>query len=435
MDILKHHNDPQPTGVRHSGSNNNNSKNSKTKMLILVNACAMLMVALIALKSILEANNKQQHGRRTSDADVASREEEREDGTNEKNSLFWKSLTDTKIEQIENYRSGDALMLNFHPTHHGGTSFCTTIGRNGIHGDPAPSFACMEDTEGVMPDPPLCKDHASESEDPYCRSYREMHRDRVPWWKNETGPFIESIRPYFHMISWEYGSVGSLLKYKRSLDDPDWEHPFLLSVAITRDPLSRMMAGDRIINDKYEGIEDNNLSQKGWWDYAAYDNMDQTDNFFLRMLSGQVRPTRTESQTTHTNHIEEGIPRTTKEMMELFPTELYRTHFEHARSVLGNFTVVLDIACLDEGFEALGNLLHMDLPPADSRKHPPRPSDRERIGHDDVYEYLLAKNRWDIALYEYSKTISLVECDSLADKTTPQMSDKKSIKTGDKANP
>ena len=42
--------------------------------------------------------------------------------------------------------------------------------------------------------------------------------------------------------------------------------------------------------------------------------------------------------------------------------------------------------------------------------HPPA---RERIGHDDVYEYLLEKNKLEIELYEYALERSLVKCDRI----------------------
>ena len=50
---------------------------------------------------------------------------------------------------------------------------------------------------------------------------------------------------------------------------------------------------------------------------------------------------------------------------------------------------------------------------ANSGKHKTR-SAQERIGYEDVYQYLLEKHEWDIKLYEYSKTISLVDCEEVA---------------------
>jgi hypothetical protein len=40
---------------------------------------------------------------------------------------------------------------------------------------------------------------------------------------------------------------------------------------------------------------------------------------------------------------------------------------------------------------------------------------RDRIKNDEVYEYLVKRNKMDIAMYEWSKGISLVRCDELVD--------------------
>lgn len=302
-------------------------------------------------------------------------------------------------------------MLSFHAVHHGGTSFCDRIGRHGIHGDPAPSFACMGDNDHLVPQPPeLCE----EEFDPFCYTYEVMSAEEKPWWRNQTGFFIERIRPYFHMISWEFGGVELILEYNhRSIQETHWENDRLMSVAVTRDPISRMMAGDSTINIKYAGITEDALGRKEWWDFAVYDDMPHTDNFFLRMMNGKMAPERTEHQKEQlTNHIAEGIDRSTEEMMDLFPTGITEIDFEEAKAMLDRFTIVLDISCLDAGIDALAQLLGLEVPPVTKIYHP-KPSNRERIGHDDVYEYLLEKNKWDIALYEYSKTISLIQCDSL----------------------
>lgn len=38
---------------------------------------------------------------------------------------------------------------------------------------------------------------------------------------------------------------------------------------------------------------------------------------------------------------------------------------------------------------------------------------RAQVGDDEVYDFLLERNRLDIELYEWSKTISLVNCATL----------------------
>ena len=137
----------------------------------------------------------------------------------------------------------------------------------------------------------------------------------------------------------------------------------------------------------------------------------------MRLLTNQSTGKRSEQQRQIKNHVQEGITRTTEEIMALFPSNIDEKSFEHAKSVLDRFTVVLDIACLDDGMEALAGMIGLDYHPLDNidrRKANKRKSSqgtpKERIGHDDVYEYLREKNRWDIALYEYSKNISMVRC-------------------------
>ena len=55
-----------------------------------------------------------------------------------------------KQQQIENYRKGDVLLINVHATHHAGTTFCGTIGRNGINHSLAPVFARIGDRDQIM---------------------------------------------------------------------------------------------------------------------------------------------------------------------------------------------------------------------------------------------------------------------------------------------
>lgn len=341
-------------------------------------------------------------------------------------------MTSKKRLQIKNYINGTALILNIHPTHHAGTTFCGTIGRNG---GLSPGFVCMGDSHHVVQEPScMQKDFKTRQRDepPFCYSYQEIKKWFTPWRKVETGPFIEFIRPYFHMISWEFGGINNVKKkgHGRTLNDPDWDHPNLLSVIITRDSLSRLLAGDGTINKKFPGYSTKALSHEKWWDYALYKDLENTDNFFLRILSGDKRSSFNKTQRLIPNHIEAGIERTTEELMELFPTNLDEKNFEHAKAVLDKFTVVLDIACLTEGMEALAHMLHIGpLLTKQDKKEKQRQEEqqrrilklheapKERIQYEDVYQYLLAKNHWDMALYEYSKTISLVNCENIKANT------------------
>jgi hypothetical protein len=346
---------------------------------------------------------KQKETATTENAATPEDDEDDDETTSDEEEIgeLFDSLLPTQKAQIESFRKGTGLIVNIHPTHHAGTTFCFTVGK----AVGAPAFACMRDKQQVAPDPPDCQKLGLADGDPDCKSFNKI---RTPFQKEETGSNIHAIVPYFRMVSWEYSApVGG----SKSLDDTDWAHPNLVSVVITRDPLSRLLAGDGQTKKEYPGYNKGGLSRKGWWDYAVYDNNKNTDNFFLRIWTTTKRKKRTSSQQSIQNHIETRVNRTTEELMDLFPTGIEERHFNHGKALLDQFTFVLDVECLDDGMDAVKNLLGIDpeLQQRKSRKKAYAPT-KERIGYEDVYEYLAAKNEWDIALYEYSKTISLVKC-------------------------
>jgi hypothetical protein len=94
-----------------------------------------------------------------------------------------------------------------------------------------------------------------------------------------------------------------------------------------------------------------------------------------------------------------------------------RKYLDVAKDVILRISIVLDMACLDRGMEALEDLFHYTLSPRGEKnrakavaKHDGRPPPRERIGNDKVYNYLLERNTLELELYEWSKSIALVQC-------------------------
>ena len=265
------------------------------------------------------------------------------------------------IEQIETYKNGTGLILNIHVTHHGGTTFCALVGRSS--GGISPQFACMGDRENIM--------------------NGTQPRDK-PWTnKDDTANKIAMIRPYFHMISWEFSSAGKI-----PLSATDWENPNLLSVYVTRDPMSRLLSGMGPYSKRAVGYGSDNFTKHDWWNFAKGEGgfpPRVTDNYALRILAG--------------NGCCQGADTSIK-------------HLEDAKTLLNRFSIILDIACLDNGIDALADLLNITLNESrrKKRKSEHHASVRERIGHDDVYEYLLEKNKPSIELYEWSKTKALIQC-------------------------
>jgi len=259
------------------------------------------------------------------------------------------------------------------------------------------------------------------------REFRQM----APVRREETGEYVKATRARFHMASWEFNGVDDRNEMmRRNLSDTDWEHPHLVSVVVTREPISRMLAGDMDIHILYPGYDTLNLSRAGWWDYATNPARQQTDNFFLRILAGKPRRANVTNRRKRARvkrykymYTNDNLPRV-EDLHAKF--DIGKSQYDRAVEVLNRFTVVLDLACLDQGLRTLARLLNLNTTFVDDRvdwlterrkrlktgkkRHLQTVSLRDRIGYDDVYEYLLERNKWDIRLYEYSKTISLVNC-------------------------
>jgi len=162
----------------------------------------------------------------------------------------------------------------------------------------------------------------------------------------------------------------------------------LVSVYITRNPLDRLLSGGGVVNRKYGTLEERTLNQ--WW---AYSNSTYTDNFALQRLTAG---TCVDGDRTPESCVDKG------------------------KELLSRFTFVLDQECLSESMAAFAEIMGKPIPDGTSRTYNKIPKSatetaRERIKSDDIYKYLVERNKMDTALYEWSKSISLVRCDKLVD--------------------
>ena len=282
----------------------------------------------------------------------------------------------TAISQALNFRRGSGFLVNVHITHHGGTTFCNIIGH--AANVTAPGFNCMysEDDAAEM----IQQD---QDQSPQSLPVR-------PWTAAETAGNIALLRPHFDLVSWEFAHAPDASNPERPLSATAWEDPNLVSVIIMRDPIDRLLAGSGYVNRHFP--KEDLRTHEQWWEFARNDRV--TNNYALRVLAGDGCCAGEDTSIRH-----------------------YRA----AQKVVERFTFVLDIACLDEGLVALADVLGLALDPHQQRKSErkkrkaERGTARERIGHDneDVYDFLVRRNHYDIQLYEWSKTRSLVDCSSL----------------------
>jgi hypothetical protein len=218
----------------------------------------------------------------------------------------------------------------------------------------------------------------------------ELPRD-PPWLFNDTATNVEKIRPFFHFISWEFSN-----KRKTPLEAVDWENSNLLSIFPVKHPVDRVLS---FVGKKTATIlgheTEEELTHEDWWKLARGEvpspvSEAVTNNYGLRILGD--------------NGCCDGV-------------NTSRIHLDHAKALIDRMTILLDVRCLNNGIEALAFLTNMTIE-NDANKlmqrtnhvHPPT---RERIRYDDVYEYLMEKNKLEIELYEYARERSLVRCDEL----------------------
>lgn len=264
-----------------------------------------------------------------------------------------------RAAQIENYREDAALMIHIHVTHHGGTTFCNTVGNAIGDNKNTPSFACI---------------------------WTERGRRIDPWnTRRETKRNVLILRKKFHMISWEYQDFPIR---NVPLESTDWESPNIVSVIIMRDPMSRMLTDSSYLKNTFghgnQKIE--SLTAKDWHEYSR---SVQTDNFALRILTdrwGCCSGADTDPD-----------------------------HLKMAKKLLRRMTYVLDMACLDEGMARLSAELGitMNIKKGKRVRSHVGSSPEERIKDKEIYRYLIEKNRLDIKLYEWSKSLALVDCASI----------------------
>jgi hypothetical protein len=277
-----------------------------------------------------------------------------------------------KALQKKNFRNGTGLLLNIHITHHGGATFCARVGR----ALGAASFRCMRPAEGDV------------DEEEWATIDFQAHNNMTPWSYNDTSSNLATLRKYVRMHSWGLGIKPT--RPVRPLSATHWEDPNVVSVLVVRDPISRLLSHNEIImkqefEDRQEE-EEPPWTKEQWWWFA--NNSDYTDGYALKWLTDEERPGCCQGEHTR------------------------RIHLQLAQRLVQRFTYILDIACLDRGMALLAEELGFDLVlrRGGERDYVHGMSNQERIGHDEIYEYLLKRNQLGIELYEWSKNLSLVRC-------------------------
>lgn len=325
------------------------------------------------------------------------------------------SRYEIKAQQIENFKNDKGILLNLNVVHHGGTTVCQEV-TDVLKG---PSFNCLN---------PLEQDDVGD----------DFPAD-WPWASEDTAINIEIVKKNFKFLTWTLHphkpvSVSRMNEKQRrkqgnslyshflthnpmfycqpTLSDTDWENPNLVSMLVIREPLSRSLAGDALMQQMYPGIfVHDNATITEWWDFAR--NPTHTNNFALRVLS--ANHSCCSGETTD------------------------RSFLEQAKEQIRRFTFVLDIDCLEHGLEKIAEQLEFELhhwDQSEDKNHDHSPV-KDRIPFPDVYEFLQKRNKLDIELYEWAKERALVDCKAVyadeAEKDKEKQNPTLTGHTGEKA--
>jgi hypothetical protein len=179
-----------------------------------------------------------------------------------------------------------------------------------------------------------------------------------------------------------YRSISRAIRSGKVISsNQDVHAPTFLILTPSFPLFSRLLSGDGIIFDTYPGMLQGNGTLEQWNSFARTET--ETNNYALTRLVG--RPCC------------QGVNTDPK-------------YLEEAKDLLKRFTFVLDIECLEAGLVALADIL--GITPVRNRKRKVHPPPEDRIP-SEVHKFLLQRNRLDIALYKWTKTISLVDCSAL----------------------
>jgi hypothetical protein len=269
-------------------------------------------------------------------------------------------------QQILHYRNGTALIINVHVTHHAGTTMSGVLGR-APNTSGCPAFACNHPTE---------EDNVNETE------YPKKH----PWTYNQTEDNIAIVRKYFHFIGWEFRTAPKI-----PLSETNWESPNLVSIYVTRDPISRMFAGSAYVQKHYPFVHnaDVEASKEDWMAFAEDDF--SSNNYTLRVLAGDGC-----CNGTHTE----------------------RRHLETAKALLSRFTFILDISCLWDGLEAVADQLGLELELPQNHIHKAKTHAPVSERFPEVYQYMLDRHKLSIELHEWAKENAVVRCNGNKTRTS-----------------
>jgi hypothetical protein len=300
--------------------------------------------------------------------------------------MLWLSCASTnKEKQLDTFRKGKGLLVNIHITHHAGTFVCWWM-KYHLPKGAVPDQSCLATLTGPVQRISTLIGLYGDAESYYPE----------PW-----------LNASLRGIAFEYRPATKAEMYV------DWksaplEDSRLVTLAVMRDPLDRLLAGDGMVhrdfgpNPSRRRLVERKRTEVDWFHYmhSAY-----TNNYALRILAEDVDlKYLVQDNSSAAFH---GFSDTMD-----FIDEVTEEMFNRAQSTLSRITYIIDQRCLELSLQHVGINLGFDNSKPGylhNAKHL-HASSRQRIANDTLYEELRQRNKWDIKLYEWAKTQAVVRC-------------------------
>lgn len=305
------------------------------------------------------------------------------------------SLTDveTKLQRVAH---GKAIMMSVHVTHHAGTLLCDRI-RQHVG---APEFVCMALRK-------LPRELASETTlDRASHTVQWCHKHNVSFTSVEFGNNNAELKKGG---KWDWSAV-------------DWAQPDLVSIVVFRDPIARLLNGDGTSNRKYGSIPVLALRHPWVREKEFYYDRDHPPPAKCCKKNGEkiepllIRTPKLWDQYAHSYFTDNFALRVfcNKPCVDSCPA-LTEADLEYAKSWLRQVTVLIDQDCLVANLQALFDNIGWVLGETSDSRGILRSNEtalRAIVGNNTLYDELVERNKFDIALYQWAKNMSYVRCSS-----------------------
>ena len=306
------------------------------------------------------------------------------------------SRSTARLAKLKRFGRRKAVMLSVHVTHHAGTILCDRV-REHVQ---APEFACMS-LRNLPPE--LASEQSLDSA-----------RHAVQWQHKHNVSFTSA----------EFRSGDARLKKGGNWDwsKVDWDRGDFASIVVFRDPIARLLNGDGTANRRYGSIPKLALRHPWVRDQEFYYDREHPPK--PKMLRGKkIEPLLIRTPKLWQEYAKSSFTNSyalrvfcNKPCMgegEVFCPPLTEADLEYAKSWLRKVTVLVDQSCLATNLRSMFADIGWKTGEIRDSRGMLRSNEtalREIIANDTLYDQLVERNKYDIALYEWAKKMSYVQC-------------------------